>query len=290
MSSLVFNNGLKGQKFINLKPKKALFRPLGFILTLLLVWVMLFQSPAWGETKKVNLEPEAKPLQKLTAQVGEIEIKLVGPQNMKRVDGLNPAADQFIASMVDRFKLRVLAVYAEPQSFLNFADGLSTGQGRTIPRMAMITVPSRMDKKSYDEKAVNKEKRRYREWYSLAINTRPIAWFFARKANTKLSEKLGLDVNFTYLTGRDTRRFDEKDRSLSFCVLSSMELYGAKTDFFMTASMVNVADKLIFLSWVEPSQSPDSILNSRNESLKWLDEMAAGNGVTLKPLTENKSG
>jgi hypothetical protein len=244
----------------------------------------IFSSPVWAASGKKKPVPLPEPIP--MAAVGQVEITLIGPAGLERVDGLDPSADKFIASLVERFKLRVLALYAEPESFKYFASGLVAGQPRTIPRLAMITVPTRMDKKSYDEKAIAKEKRRYREWYSLAINTRPLAWYFGSKANDKLSEKLGVNVNFSYMTGKETRRFDEKDRSLSFSVLSSMELYGAKTDFFVTASMVNVADKLIFLSWVEPGQSPDVLTLIRTESLKWLDEMAQGNGVFLKPIEE----
>ncbi|MDR1395225.1 MAG: hypothetical protein LBK52_03510 [Deltaproteobacteria bacterium] len=227
--------------------------------------------------------PSPKPDSQLPSEVlvGQVEIKLQAPAGLERVDGLDPAADEFTASLVERFKLRVLAVYAEPEAFRQFAAGLLRKEPRRIPRLAMITAPVRMDRKSYAAKDVAKEKRRFREWFSLAVNTRPLAWVFGRKANKKLSEKLGVDVKFSYTIGPETRRFDERERSVSFSVLAGMELFGARSDFFLTASMLNVEDKLVFLSWVEPAQEMAAVTAARRTSLSWLEEMASANQAVL---------
>jgi hypothetical protein len=233
--------------------------------------------------KPAKPEPEPK---EPSAQVGEVLIKLVGPQGLTQVDGLDPQADEFILSLRQSFKLRILAIYAEPISYTHFSQGLANHQGRLIPRLALISVTTRMDKKSYDPKQVKKEKSRFRELFSLAVNTRPLAWLFGRRANKKLKEKLGLDLGFSYTTGDETRRFDERDRSVSFSVPATMEFFGVRSNFFVTSSALNVADKIVFLSWIEPSPSPEGMELVRAASLEWLFQMAQLNGESLQPLEE----
>lgn len=253
---------------------------------------IILATLAFGAVKSPK-EPE-KPLEisPTAALVGAAKVELLAPTGLIRVDGQDPKGDEFIESLKERFKLRVLAVYADPNEYRDFVAGLSKGQGSLIPRLALISVPTRMDKKSYDPKAVIKEKKRYREWFSLAINTRPLAWLFGRKANSKLKDKLGLNVGFEYQTGQETGRFDEKDRSLSFSVLATMSLYGAKSDFIVAASTLNLADKLIFLSWVEPVASvatlPQALAKARSVSLAWLGEVATKNGQPLKPIDDEE--
>jgi hypothetical protein len=240
-------------------------------------------------TKSVEAKPMTplKPSQESSALVGQVKVELVGPAGLDRVDGLNPAADAFIESLKELFKLRVLAVYAEPQAYENFASGLASHNGRSIPRLGIITATTRMEKKSYDAKGLIKEKRRYRERFSLAINTRPLAWLFGRKANKKLEEKLGLNVGFSYKTSQETGRFDERDRSLSFSVLATMTFYDVKSDFLLAASVLNVGDKLVYVAWVEPFIGPESLTKARSANLGWLLAMAKANGLELTPVVED---
>jgi hypothetical protein len=249
-------------------------------------------SLAYGAPKAPDKEPPKNLAPKIalpeTALVGEVTLKLVGPNGLERVDGIDPTADKFLDSLKERFKLRVLAVYSDPTEFKRFSADLANQRPSPIPRMALISVPTRMDKKSYDEKAVKKEISRYREWFSFAVNTRPIAWLMGRKANSRLKSKLGLDTHFSYLTGPETKRFDLRDLSVSFSVLPSMELYGAKSDFFVAASMLSVPDKLVFLSWIEPSQAVSALNETRAKVIVWLFNMAKANGVTLAaPASED---
>ncbi|MDR1578031.1 MAG: hypothetical protein LBT86_07385 [Deltaproteobacteria bacterium] len=252
-------------------------------LALLVVWGT-FSLVAWAKPPEGKNKPDSPSF----AQVGDLTVQLVAPSDLVQVDGLVPAADAFVEAMKERFKLRVLGLYAEPEAFQFFAEGMANQRGRQIPRLALISVPTRMDKKKYDLKAVNKEKSRYREWFSLAVNTRPLAWIFGRKANTKLKEKLGVNLDFSYQTGDETGRFDERDRSLSFTVLTNMTPYSFKSEVLIAASVLNIGDKLVFLSWMEPFKGPESLIKAKSANLGWLFELARLNDVELKPVVENE--
>jgi hypothetical protein len=247
------------------------------------------QAAVKGKTPEKSGPPGAEAQSEAPGEalVGEALVKFKAPNGLARVDGLDPKADEFLESLKKRFRLRVLAVYAEPTEYERFVQGLANRRASFIPRLALVSVPTRMDKKSYDQKAIKKEKRRYREWFSLAVNTRPLAWLMGRKANSRLKDKLGLDVGFSYKTGEETRRFDERDRSLSFTALATMDLYGAKSDFVVAASALGVTDKLVFLSWIEPSQTTKAVDTARALSLAWLFETANLNGEALKPLEDD---
>jgi hypothetical protein len=261
------------------------------VLAFIALFLGAFGSPVAASAKKKTEQKVTEPLatepSATEAIVGEARVGLLAPAELTRVDGLSLKGDEFVESLKGRFKLRVLAVYARPDEYLAFVKDLDEGRASLIPRLALISVPTRMDKKTYDQKAVTKEWSRYREWFSLAINTRPLVWFFGRKANGKLKDKLGRDLGFSYQTGEGTGRFDENDRSLSFSVRAKLDLNGGQNDILVAASALNVADKLVFLSYIEPVPGPAeltaSLAKARGQSLVWLSAMAKENDVTLKP-------
>ncbi|MDR1545581.1 MAG: hypothetical protein LBU12_02460 [Deltaproteobacteria bacterium] len=230
----------------------------------------------WCGDASAALGDAASPAAERTS-VGSVEVNLVKPEGLSRVDGLCPEADAFILSLVDRFKLKVLAVYADPDQWRHFAEGLAAGAPRAIPRTAVAATTVKMAGKSYDAKGVAKEKRRFNNWVSLAVNTRPLARLFSSKANKKLTSKLGRDLQFGYRTGQNVGKFNETAKSVSYGVLVSMTLFGLSSDVFATAAALNVGDKFIFLTWIEPDQAQSSIERAKISSLTWLGRLTGLN-------------
>jgi hypothetical protein len=210
--------------------------------------------------------------------VGEVPVNLLEPEGLVRVDGLCQEADEFVSSLQERFKLKVLAIYADPDQWRDFVTGVVNKEPMAVPRMALITVTTKSHRKSYDKKAAAKERRRLNNMVSLAINTRPLVSIFSKKANSKLKEKLGVDLSFKYKgQGEFVGKFDENDRSVSYSVLASMDINGRRTENFVTASVLRISDKLVFLAWVEPDRSPDLIVQAKSRVLGWVKAMGDGN-------------
>jgi hypothetical protein len=207
------------------------------------------------------------------ATVGSLDLVMVQPDGFKRVDGTSAKADEFLASLVEKFKLKILAVYAEPALWADFVEGLSQLKPRAIPRLAIIAVPSKMEKKSYNQKTATKEMKKYKSWFSLAINTKPLSLLLSDQANKKLKTKLGYDLGFRYLTSENTAKFNETPFSVSFGVLASLDLFGQRTDTFVTATAVSVEDKFVFLAMVEPDQSQKVVESAIADSLVWRDNL-----------------
>ena len=215
---------------------------------------------------------------KAEALVGEVPVNLLEPEGLVRVDGLCPEADNFIFSLRERFKLKVLAVYANPDEWRYFVSGVVNKEPRALPRVAIISVTTKMDGKSYDKKSAAKERKKHNNMVSLAINTRPLTAIFSNRANAKLRQKLGVDLRFKYLgLGEHVGKFDENDRSVSYSVLASLAINGRQTDSFVPASSLRVGDKLVFLAWVEPDRDPARITQAKARTLDWVNEMGKGN-------------
>ncbi|MDR1486855.1 MAG: hypothetical protein LBT62_02510 [Deltaproteobacteria bacterium] len=207
------------------------------------------------------------------AVVGSVNVALSSPEGLVRVDGLCPQADEFIVSLQERFKLRVLAVYADADQWRYFVEGLTKKEQRKIPTVAVIAVTTKMDKKSYDGAGVDKHLKRFSNLTAFAVNTRPISALLSYKANSKLEEKLGQELDFSYRTGKYAGKFDETDRSISVSVLTSLYLFGLRSDSFVTASALNVEDKFVFLAWIDPDRSDEGISLAKTKSLSWLNEL-----------------
>jgi hypothetical protein len=245
-----------------------------WVLAVLGLILAISGGAAMAEQNKGDLQIDSDShLDGDSAVVGTLQLSLIPPQGLVRVDGLCPEADDFMFSLQERFKLRVLAVYAETDQWRHFVEGLANGEPRKIPSVAIISVTTKMEKKSYDAKASAKERRRYGNLVSLAVNTRILAAIFANRANAKLADKLGRDLDFSYRVGKYAGKFAESERSISFSVLTSLYLFGLRADSFVTASALSVGDKFVFLAWVDPDRSPEGIELTKAKSLSWLNEI-----------------
>ena len=105
------------------------------------------------------------------ALVGEVPVNLLEPGGLVRVDGLCPEADKFMLLLSESFKLRVLAVFADPEEWRGFVSAVVNKEPRALPRMAVISVPVKMDGKSFDKKTAAKERRRLNKLVNCAITT-----------------------------------------------------------------------------------------------------------------------
>jgi hypothetical protein len=229
----------------------------------------LLSSAAFGK--------EAVPGALDTVKIGELEVGMVQPEGLIKVNGLCPEADKFMESLKDLFKLNVLAVYANPDQWTVFVNGLSTGQPRLLPSIAVISSTIRMEGKSYDQKSVVKERRRLNNLIGLAINTKPLSMVMSNRANAKLRQKLGRELGFSYSTGQDVGRFAETERSISFALKTSLNLNGLRSDSFVTASALNVGDKFIYLTWFTPDRSPEGMDKQKTQSIVWMNQVSSLN-------------
>jgi hypothetical protein len=240
-----------------------------------LFWMMSVTGLLWllsGGIASAKETPTDK------AIIGEQTIELLQPEGLVKVSGSYPEADQFIESLKARFKLNVLAVYANPKEWDIFVKGLSSGKPRMVPTLAIISSTTRMEKENYDKKGVAKERRHLNNMVSLAINTKPISVLMSKQANAKLTEKLGRDLGFSYAVNKDVGKYSENDRSISFALMTSVQLHGLRTDSFVTASALNVGNKFIFLTWFNPDRTPTGIDELKSKSTVWLEQMASLNG------------
>ncbi|MDR1298491.1 MAG: hypothetical protein LBO05_14255 [Deltaproteobacteria bacterium] len=235
-----------------------------------IVW--LFAGSALAAVSEPPAEPECD-----RVAIGEYEVSLAGPAGFQRVDGTSPEADAFMESLKTLFKLNVLAVYADPDQWRIFVNGLASGQPRLIPSVAVVSSTTRMESKSYDLKGVAKERRHLNNMISLAINTRPLARLMNNRANAKLREKLGQDLGFRYNVGPGIGRYAETERSVSFALVTSLSLNGLRTESFVSATALNVGDKFIYLTWFNPDSSPAGIDGLKTRSLAWIMELAGLN-------------
>ncbi|MDR2612400.1 MAG: hypothetical protein LBG06_06085 [Deltaproteobacteria bacterium] len=224
-----------------------------------------------------------------TAKVGEFTLNMTAPEGMSPVMGLCPAGDEFLYLMNERFKLVVLAAYADPAEYQEFCRAMERGEYRPVPNIALVSVPRKMHERSYDGKGTAKELKRYVSWFTLATNTRLIALAFESKANKALKKKLGRDLDFSYKLGELTGVFHRTPSSLGVGVLFSVKLGGGRSDNYIAAAVYQMGDKLVFLSMEGLDRSPAGVEALRAELIRWGDGMAARNEPPLGTL-EAKSG
>ncbi len=234
----------------------------GKVSILLAALLLLGSFPAWAQ----NATPAVK--------VGNIEVGLTGPEGLKRVDGLNPRADAYIKSLEPKFKFKVLALYAEPKEWNKFVADAEAGRPSSIPRFAMIGVPSRMAKKSYDFKKIRKEFKKYDNWFSLAANNRATAALLTAQGNKKLKEFLGVDINFKFRSGNFTRKFSETTNSISMGALVGFNVHKRASDVYLTATSLAVGDKLVFMAYFDQSGPPAELTEIQARSLLWRAKMS----------------
>jgi hypothetical protein len=234
-------------------------------------WLMAVTGLLWllagGSAMAKDYTPD-------NAFVGQQAVELLQPDGLVKVNGMCPEADEFIESLKEIFKLNVLAVYANPDQWKLFVNGLVKKQPSMVPSLAVISSTTRGETKSYDRKGVAKELRHLNNMVQLAINTKPLSVIMSNRANAKLRTKLGKDLGFSYALGKDVGRYAEDDRSISFSLMTSLKLYGLRTDSFVTASALNIGDKFIYLTWFDPDRSQAGIEQLKAKSVAWLGEMA----------------
>jgi hypothetical protein len=224
-------------------------------------------------------------------QIGDLSFEPVGPKGLIRLDGLEPSADAFIYSLRERFKLRVVAVYGVEKDWRQFVTAAKEGKPCSVPRLAVLSLPLRMEGRQYDKSRVSKELKRYKNLVSLATNTRPITAILAVKANSKLKDKLGIDLGFRYRAVEYPGRFNDTPASVSYAVLIMLNLFGQKTEGYATITALNVADKFIYLTWLEPSRGPQVASEVKSATLLWIAQTLKKNPALASEieLTETDS-
>jgi len=210
------------------------------------------------------------------AMVGKVAVNLVVPEGLSRVDGRNAKADAYIKSLEPKFKLTVLAVYAVPAEWNKFVAAASSGKPAAIPRYAMICVPSKMPKKNYSNQAARREFKRYANWFSAAANNRPLAALLTSQGNKKLKEYMGVDIGFQFKTGDNTKKIAETSNSISLGAEVDFNVFGQPSKVYLTATSLQVADKLIFLAYFENRDSKD-ILEIQSRAIAWRTLMSGAN-------------
>lgn len=210
-----------------------------------------------------------------TVKVGKVSVALKAPEGLSRVDGLSPAADAYVRSLEPKFKLQILALYADKNEWKKFTEAVKNGRPTAIPPMAMICVPRKMAKKSYDPKAVRKEFKKYSNWFSAAANNRPMAAVLTGQANSKLKEYMGVDLDFKYKTGAHTRKVSETSNSISLASRVSFKINGRVTDGILTATSLAVGDKLVFSGYFQEASSVEKRDEAVARAVQWRGDLNA---------------
>jgi len=229
----------------------------------ILALILALGLPSAGLAQKSPAQPTGQ------AAVGKVNVKLLAPEGLKRVDGLNPEVDAYIKKVEPKFKLNVLALYADPKEWDAFVANVKGNKGASIPKFAMICVPRKMAKKSFTDAAVRKEHKRYANWFSLVANNRPMAAVLTSQGNAKLKEFLGVDIGFKFKTDEFTKKFAETSNSLSLGAQVSFNVFGKTSKVFLTATSLQVADKMIFLAYFENSGPPDKLAEIQAKTIAW---------------------
>lgn len=228
------------------------------ILSLALAYIMAFYSQAEALDK---------------ASVGNVSVNLAAPEGLARVDGLAPAADAYIKKLEPKFKLRILAVYADKNDWKTFAEKVENGQEASIPRLAMICVPQKMGRKKFNVKAIRKEFKTYASWFSLAANNRPTAVILTSQANSKLKEIMGVDLNFIFKTGPHTRVISETSNSISMAARTSFKINSKTTEGLLCATALGVSDKLIYSGYFEEAGSSEKRDEVIAKAIQWRGQL-----------------
>ena len=202
-------------------------------------------------------------------KLGNVTVSLKAPAGLVRVDGLMPQADAYIKTLEPKFKLQILAFYADKNDWKKFVENVAAGKPASIPRLAMICVPRKMAKKKYDTKDLRKEFKSYSNWFSVGANNRPTAALLTRQANSKLKEIMGLDLDFKYQIGSHTRKISETGNSLSLAVLSSFKVNGKTTGGLLCATALGVGDKIIYSGYFEEGGSSAKLDEIIAKAVQW---------------------
>ncbi len=235
---------------------------------LLLAAALIFAGPVRAQGQAAKSAALAN-----EAALGKVTVTLAGPEGLTRVDGLDPKVDAYIQSRGAKLKLNVLAVYAVPAEWKTFADQASAGKPAAIPRYAMICVPRKMAKKSFDGPTMRKEHKKYNQWFDLAANNPPVAALLTSQGNSKLKEIMGVDIGFAFRTGGDTKKVAETSSSLTLGARVGFKIYGQPSDVYLTATSLGVGDKMVFLAFFEKYGSSATVAQTQARSLAWRDAM-----------------
>ncbi|MDR2350308.1 MAG: hypothetical protein LBF41_06780, partial [Deltaproteobacteria bacterium] len=147
--------------------------------------------------------------------IGTLSFTKTVPPGMVNVLGLDPEADAFFHSLDEKFKLVVIGAYAEKNEYLAFVEDMKAGKPHKLPDLAVVAITRKMPEESYDGKKTAKEMKRYVSWFTLATNTKPLAYAMELKANQTFKKKLGRDLRFAYDVGEFSKIFNRTTTSLS---------------------------------------------------------------------------
>ena len=212
------------------------------------------------------------------AQIGDVSVRLIGPDNLQRVDGLNQAADEFIKSREEKMKLRVLAIYADPAEWHGFVENLKNKKEAGIKNIALICEPIKLMDLKFDDKAWRKETRRYKNWFSFAINTRPVTYLLNSKLEKKVKKSSDPEVTIQYMVDKNSGKFFEDDKSISFGTPIETKLFGQKQKLYLAITSMRLADKLLFLAYAgDGADSNDKVADLQNNLGQWRDKIWATN-------------
>lgn len=228
------------------------------MLSLALACIAVFYGPAEALDK---------------ARVGKVSVHLEAPEGLARVDGLAPAADDYIKKLEPKFKLKILAVYADANDWKTFVETVKNGQAASIPRLAMICVPQKMGRKKFDVKSIRKEFKAYASWFGLAANNRPTAAILTSQANSKLREIMGVDLNFIYKIGPHTRVISETSNSISMAARTSFKINGKTTEGLLCATALGVGDKLIYSGYFEEAGTNEKRDEVIAKAVQWRGQL-----------------
>ncbi|MGL4208126.1 MAG: hypothetical protein ACRCTY_01930 [Candidatus Adiutrix sp.] len=246
-----------------------------FLISLLPLIILLLASPALGAEGQNVLSDGSFWAKGSQASVGSLNLKLLPPPNlnMVRVDGRDKLVDDYIKSIEPKFKINILAIYADLHEWNEFTTAIKNKNPSPTPPLAMVCVPQKMAEKSFDSNAFRKEKSRYSRWFSLAANNGAMIKLLTKRGNNKLSEKIGLNIDFRFKTGPNTAKFSDRSNSVSFGAQVSLKLFGELSEMFLTASAMHFHDKMIFLAYGDKF-GPDKHLKSvQEQTLDWLKTM-----------------
>lgn len=202
-------------------------------------------------------------------KVGQVAVHLVAPAGLDRVDGTEPTADAYLKKIEPKLKIKVLAIYAVTSEWKKFVQAIKNGQPVAIPRLALICVPQKMPKKSFDLKKLLREHRKFSEWFSLAANNRPMTLLLSSHGNKKLEEILGVNLDFNVKHDKYTQKFASGSSFMSIGTGVSFNIFGQTSTIYLTATSQAVGDKMIFLGYVEAMDSSKVVESIQTQALSW---------------------
>lgn len=239
-------------------------------ISILLFWFM-FSATAVSEADAAKTDK---------ALVGKVEVILVAPEGLVRVDGTNPVADAFLEKYEPEFKIKVLAIYAEAAQWATFAEALNNGKPMPLPRVALICIPVKMPKKSFGLKKLLREHRKFAQWFSFAANTRPATLFISSLGNEKLEKILGIDIGFEVEHDEYTVKFAGGSSYLSIGTGLSFDIYGQTSNIYLTATSQAIEDKMIFLGYGDTTGSEEVIKSIQTRALNWRKTLVEAQSVS----------